>query len=284
MGLEAFLRWLERTELAGRGDAARVARELGEVVRRIAGPLTPGARVLDIGSGVGAVAHAAAERGARVVALDLEAVSLQRGRRLTEADAAPLQHVAADAVAMPFRDRSFDGSAHRSVLVYLEDRPPAVAEERRVLRPNGLVSCSETLGGDLDLDTDEPGTGRAWSGGLHEILLADERAFTAERLRDLYTGAGFDGVAVESVPRRVTLEDADAVARAFARTPPGGRSARDRWVDAGVPAPLVDEFLARLTRQAEDGRPATLVAPEGFLTASAPPEEPPIGAVGRSSG
>jgi hypothetical protein len=33
--------------------------------------------------------------------------------------------------------------------------------------------------------------------------------------------------------------------------------------------PLVDEFLARVVADAENGRPATLIASEGFLTARA---------------
>jgi SAM-dependent methyltransferase len=280
VALGAFLAWLEHEELAGRGDAGRVAGELGDVVRRIVAPLASLDRVLDVGSGAGAVAHAAVDRGATVVAVDIDPRALRSG---PDAEA-PIRRVVADATGLPFLEGSFDASVHRSVLVYLEDRRRAVAEERRVLRGGGTVSCSESLGGALDLRTADPAIGRVWEGGLRDILDADDRAFTAERLGALYRGAGFESVTVEDRLHGVVLEDADAVARAFARTPPAGRSARDRWLDAGVPAPFVDEFLARLALAAEEGRPVTLVAPEGFLTARAPATQGPMGAGGRASG
>ena len=146
-----------------------------------------------------------------------------------------------------------------------------ILEERRLLRPGGRVSCSESLGSALELETEDRGIARVWEGGLREILLGtpDALTLTPDGLERLYTQAGFTEVSVETLPSRVALDSVDAVARAFAVPPPAGLSARERWLRAGIPAGLLDEFLARLSAESERGRPSTLVASEGYLTARA---------------
>ena len=272
--LGVFGLWLQEKELAGRADAARIAEELTGVARRIAeaARIEEGSRVLDVGSGTGAVALAAADRGGMVTATDLDAGALRRGRDLARSLEAPVLYTLADARGLPFPDASFDVSAHRSVLVYMERRERAVTEERRVLRPGGAVSCSESLGAGLDLESDDPGIDRVWRGGMREILIDAPDAFTlsAPHLLALYEQNGFQEVSVAAVRHDVVLDSPDAVARTLATSPSIGLSARERWQRAGVAAPLVDEFLARLSADAERGRPATLVASEGFLTARAP--------------
>lgn len=272
--LGVFALWLEEKELAGRTDARRVAQELSTVARSIAASagLAPGERALDIGSGTGTVAFAAADEGAVVVAVDLDREALDRGRDLAGSLHAPVRHVGADARALPFDAGSFDAAVHRSVLVYMEGRERAVAEERRVLRPDGRVSCSESLGNDLELETEDRGIGRVWDGGLRDILLGtpDVLTLTPAGLETLYVEAGFEDVAITSAPQRLILDSAEAVARAFATSPPKGLSARERWLRAGIEGGLLNQFLARLAAEADRGRPATLIAAEGFLTARAP--------------
>lgn len=272
--LGVFGLWLQEKELVGRPDATRIADELTRVARRIveSAPIEEGSRVLDVGSGTGAVALAAVDRGGRVIATDLDADALRRGRDLARSLEAPVRHSLADARALPFPDASFEVSVHRSVLVYMESRDRAVTEERRVLRPGGAVSCSESLGAGLDLESDDPGIDRVWRGGMREILLDTPDAFTlsSSQLLGLYERNGFEEVSVAAVRHDVVLDSPDAVARNLATSPPIGLSARERWQRAGVAPPLVDEFLARLSADAERGRPATLVASEGFLTARVP--------------
>ena len=271
--LGVFALWVEEKELAGRADARAVAQELSVVARRVAGDagVETGSRVLDLGSGTGALAFAAADLGARVVAVDVDAGALRRGRGLARSLSVPVEHLAADARALPLRDASFDASIHRSVFAYMEERERAVAEERRVLRPGGRVSCSESLGSELDLETEDRGIARVWEGGLRDILLDTPDALTLSGgdLEDLYAQGGFHAVSLTSIPHRVTLDSADAVARALIVAPPRGLSARERWLRSGIPAPLLDEFMARLVAEADRGRPASLIAAEGFLIATA---------------
>jgi SAM-dependent methyltransferase len=272
--LGVFTLWLEEREMAGRPDARRVARELAAVAGRIVehAAIEPGNRVLDIGSGTGAVALAAADLGASVVGIDLDHLALGRGGALARSLPAPVRQLVGDARSLPLRDGGFDVSVHRSVLVYMDDRERAMLEERRILRPGGRVSCSESLGGEMHLQTEDRGIARVWEAGLREILLKtpDALTLTPTGLQDLYGNAGFEDVSLSEVPHRVTLDSPDAVARAFAVAPPYGLSARERWLRAGIAGDLLDEFLARLAMEAEGGRPATLVVAEGYLTARAP--------------
>jgi SAM-dependent methyltransferase len=272
--LGVFTLWLEEKEMAGRPDAGRVARELAVVARRVVdgAAIASGERVLDLGSGTGALALATGDLGGSVVAVDLDRSALHRGATLSRSLPAPVRHLVGDARALPFRDGTFDVSVHRSVLVYMEQRERAVQEERRVLRRGGRISCSESLGGELDLEAHDRGIARVWDGGLREILLGTPDTFTLtpRGLETLYTRGGLEDVAVTAIPQRVELDSVDAVARAFTVAPPRGLSARERWLRAGIAAGLLDEFLARLVMEAEAGRAATLVAAEGFLTARAP--------------
>jgi len=90
-------------------------------------PLT-GSRVLDLGAGTGAAGLAALAAGARqVVAVDLAVGMLRRCP-------APLRPLAADAVALPFRDGSFDLVVAAFCLSHLGSTGAGFAEARRVGR------------------------------------------------------------------------------------------------------------------------------------------------------
>ncbi|HEV3475051.1 MAG TPA: methyltransferase domain-containing protein [Actinomycetota bacterium] len=269
--LDAFLSWARDEELSGQPDAEAAAGELGHVVRRIADAAGAiDAAVIDIGSGTGAVALAMADRRIPAVAVDVNEDAVARGRAVATRLNAPVTHVAGDATALPFRDASFGGSVHRSVLVYLEDRPRAVAEERRVLAAGAMVSCSESIGAAVDLSTEEPGIAEVWP-ALREVLTeAAAHALWPSELARLYREAGFTDVRVVTEDRETALDSSAAVVRAFAVPPPAGLSAREYWRRAGLPGEVVDEFLARLAREAELDRPVRLATQEAFLTATAP--------------
>jgi SAM-dependent methyltransferase len=99
-----------------------------------------GRRVLDLGAGTGVAGQAALAAGARlVVAADLALGMLRRC-------GAGLRPVAADATALPFRDRSFDLVLAAFCLGHL-DRPAAgLGEARRVAA--GLAAGSFAAGWD----------------------------------------------------------------------------------------------------------------------------------------
>jgi SAM-dependent methyltransferase len=88
-------------------------------------------RVLEVGCGVGHVAHHLS-RACSIYGLDISTVALREARRV-----APAAHlVQAGAERLPFAAASFDGALARHVLEHLSEPQPAIAELRRVLRPD----------------------------------------------------------------------------------------------------------------------------------------------------
>jgi 2-polyprenyl-6-hydroxyphenyl methylase/3-demethylubiquinone-9 3-methyltransferase len=96
------------------------------------GPLD-GRRVLDLGSGKGRFCRALAERGARVVALDISQGMLAEGTGV--------DRVRASARRLPFRSASFDAMIAVEVLEHLPRRAIdlVLGEVRRVLRAGGSL-------------------------------------------------------------------------------------------------------------------------------------------------
>jgi demethylmenaquinone methyltransferase / 2-methoxy-6-polyprenyl-1,4-benzoquinol methylase len=98
----------------------------------------PGARALDLATGTGDIAFALAERGSRVVGLDitLRMIELARekgARRLA------LRFVVGDMLALPFPAASFDIVTTGYGLRNVPDLAMAIEEIARVLTPGGQV-------------------------------------------------------------------------------------------------------------------------------------------------
>ena len=84
----------------------------------------PGVRVLDVATGPGYVAGAAARRGASVVGIDFSAAMLAEARRHHPA----IDFQAGDAEALPFPDASFDAVVMSFGLLHLGRPDQALAE------------------------------------------------------------------------------------------------------------------------------------------------------------
>ena len=111
--------------------------EAGLVVRML--EAAPGARVLEVGCGGGALLSFMRARGSDPTGSDLlpEAVRLAR-------EAAPgCEVLEADAGRLPFPDASFDRLVSHHLVEHLPDLPAALAEWKRVLAPGGvMVICT----------------------------------------------------------------------------------------------------------------------------------------------
>jgi SAM-dependent methyltransferase len=101
--------------------------------------LTPGALVLDIGAGTGALVPAirAAAPGVTVVGVDPARAMLAEARRTTS-----LVAIQGDACSLPVGDGSVDAALLAFVLFHLDDPARAVAEAARVLVPGGRVGTT----------------------------------------------------------------------------------------------------------------------------------------------
>ena len=102
--------------------------------------------VVDLGAATGSATTALRKRfrGARVIAVDLSAVMLEKARKKQSwfARSAAIQ---ADAASIPLADNSVDVVFANLLLPWLNDPPHAFAEINRVLREEGLFTFS-TLG------------------------------------------------------------------------------------------------------------------------------------------
>lgn len=112
----------------------------GPIVAAEAG-VEPGARVLDVACGTGALTLAVAERvgpGGSVVGLDVNPEMLAVARRKPW----PVEWIEGRAEALPLPDRSFDAVVSQFGFMFFEDRPAALREMMRVLRPGGRLAVA----------------------------------------------------------------------------------------------------------------------------------------------
>jgi len=113
-----------------------------------------GERVLDVASGTGNTALAAARRDAVVTASDLVPANLERAASRAEVEGLRLRFEVGDAQDLPFEDASFDSALMDNVLEHIADPAALMLELRRVLRPEGLllIGVPGVLGWDSDSD------------------------------------------------------------------------------------------------------------------------------------
>jgi SAM-dependent methyltransferase len=109
-----------------------------------------GERVLDLGCGAGRHAFEAARLGARVTAVDLDRAALTEVRSIVGAMSvggelpadASCDAVAANALALPFPDGTFDRVIASEVMEHIADDGGAARELARVLRPGGTLAVT----------------------------------------------------------------------------------------------------------------------------------------------
>jgi ubiquinone/menaquinone biosynthesis C-methylase UbiE len=121
---------------------ARLTAAVSERMLDLAG-LAPGMRVLDIASGSGEPALAAARRlglSGHVLATDLIPAVLELAKeRATRAGLTNVEFRVADAESLEVPEASFDVATLRWGLMYIPDAAAALARIRRALKPGGVL-------------------------------------------------------------------------------------------------------------------------------------------------
>jgi ubiquinone/menaquinone biosynthesis C-methylase UbiE len=201
--------WSRRANTYGRVSGAITARFV-DVLLDAAG-VGAGMRVLDVATGPGYVAAAAAARGADPVGVDIAEGMLAVARR----DHPHLDFRPGDAEALPFADSSFDAVVGAFVLNHLPRPEVAAAELARVLASGGRLALSVWdvpersrfigLVREAVARAGEPPAAEP-RGGPDPFRFADDA-----QLRALLVDAGMEDVAVETVAVRHRVEG-DAIA------------------------------------------------------------------------
>ena len=104
--------------------------------------LQAGWRVLDVATGSGNAAIAAARCGCEVVGIDYVPALLERGRRRVEAEGLDIELIEADAEAIPLPDGSFDAVLSVFGSMFAPDHGRTAGELLRVCRPGGRVGLA----------------------------------------------------------------------------------------------------------------------------------------------
>jgi demethylmenaquinone methyltransferase/2-methoxy-6-polyprenyl-1,4-benzoquinol methylase len=155
-GKRRYVRRLFAT-IADRYDFITIALSYGQDrrwKRRLVDLARPsrGTRALDLATGTGDIAFAVANRGARVVGLDLTArmIELAIAKVRQDRQEAHPAFIIGDMLALPFPDASFDLVTTGYGLRNVPDLTASIDEIRRVLRPGGRL---------LSLDFNRPDNG-----------------------------------------------------------------------------------------------------------------------------
>jgi ubiquinone/menaquinone biosynthesis C-methylase UbiE len=101
-----------------------------------------GDQVLDIATGAGNTALAAARRGCVVTGVDFVPALLERGRERAAAERLSVEFRPADAESLPFEDDSFDVVLSTFGAMFAPDPKKAAAEMARVCRPGGKIGMA----------------------------------------------------------------------------------------------------------------------------------------------
>jgi ubiquinone/menaquinone biosynthesis C-methylase UbiE len=104
--------------------------------------LQAGWRVLNVATGSGNAAIAAARRGCEVVGIDYVSALLERGRTRAAAEHLDVRFVEGDAEKLNFPDASFDAVISIYGVMFAPDHRRAAAELGRVCRPGGRIALA----------------------------------------------------------------------------------------------------------------------------------------------
>jgi len=133
------------------GDYSQVGSKLLFVAEQLceSADLRAGSRVLDVATGHGNAALAAARRDCAVVGVDTAPSLLDRARLRAEAEGVRVAFQEGDAQRMPFEDASFDAVLSTFGVQFAPDPEAAAGELLRVCRSGGIIALANWSPGEF---------------------------------------------------------------------------------------------------------------------------------------
>lgn len=223
--------------------------------RDIAARIGDALRVLEVAAGTGRVTRqllATLASDGELVATDLNEPMVAEGRSRVEADPR-LTWQTADAQALPFEDATFDAVVCQFGLMFCPDRPLALREMRRVLRPGGrlLLSTWDTLDRNPGSKLVHELAYRAFPNDPPTFMKTPFSMHDTDELRALVHDAGFREVRIETVAK----VGESATAAHFATGIVRGNPLWNELVQRGVDAPAFEAAVTGALREAFGDEP-----------------------------
>lgn len=162
-----------------------------------------GKEVLEIATGPGMLARRVAQSAKRMIATDYAEGMIREARK--ETCPANLTFEVADAVALPYRDDSFDVVIIANALHVMSQPEQALAEIDRVLRADGLLIAPNLVSHKAGI------VSRLWSGMLKIAGIRFEHQWTAQEYLAWLAEKGWKVHYSHNLPARITLMYAECV-------------------------------------------------------------------------
>jgi SAM-dependent methyltransferase len=206
---------------------------------------------LDVGCGNGAFTSMIAERCAPAMINGIDPSEAQLAFARTRLPSSLAHFERGDAMALPFADDSFDAAVMPLVIFFVPDPAKGVAEMARVVRPGGIVaSYSWDMAGGGFPHAAVQGVLRGMQIDVPSPPSAD--ASRIDRLVELWSGAGLEGVETREITVERTFASFDDYWQTLLGGPSVGRQLKA--LSAGDRARFSAELQARMPKPGADGR------------------------------
>jgi SAM-dependent methyltransferase len=159
--------------------------------------VAPGARVLEVGSGLGILAAEVAAAASDVHVVGVESAAAQLAAAVSDPR---VEYVLGDAHALQFPDASFDLVYGRYILEHVSDPERVVGEMRRVARPGARVAICENDISLMRVDPPCPAFEEVWQAFQRYQRALGGDALVGRRLFRLLRGAGFSAIELSVQP------------------------------------------------------------------------------------